>query len=170
MKNMDPTRSVAKQSLAEFATSIEAAAESLSTVLDPSRCEHLSPVSPAQLRVLLLLQAKPALNVNGLAEALRVGASSASRLCDRLEALGLISRVPDPRDRREMQLPLTHVALAMLNELRIYRRRALETVLAEMSISARQELSRSLTAFSEAADARTDSAAAGTQARLQRSA
>ena len=59
---------------------------SLASVLDPARCEHLAPVSPAQLRVLLLLQAKPWLNVNGLADALQVGASSASRLCDRLEA------------------------------------------------------------------------------------
>jgi DNA-binding MarR family transcriptional regulator len=144
--------------LTELAASIEAAAESLASVLDPARCEHLAPVSPAQLRVLLLLKAHPSLNVNGLAEALRVGASSASRLCDRLEALGLVSRVPDPRDRREMQLPLTAAAVTLLDELSNFRRRALATVLADMPPSARIELARSLTAFHDAADGSAESA------------
>ncbi len=156
-------------SLADLAASIEAAAESLASVLDPARCEQLAPVSPAQLRVLLLLQAKPWLNVNGLADALQVGPSSASRLCDRLEALGLISRVPDPRDRREMQLPLTPDAEAMLGELSAYRRRALETVLAEMPPAVREELGRSLTVFRSAVESLAEPAAAPVP-RLQRSA
>ena len=139
------------QPMSDLTVSIESAAESLATVLDPSRCEQLAPVSPAQLRVLLLLRARPALNMNGLAEALHVVPSSASRLCDRLEALGLISRVPDPRDRREMQLPLTADALSMLDELSRYRRRALESVLLRMSPSDRQGLGHALTAFSAAA-------------------
>jgi DNA-binding MarR family transcriptional regulator len=134
----------------ELAASIEKTAEALATVLDPAGCAHLAPVSPAQLRVLLLLRAQPTLNVNGLAEELRVVASSASRLCDRLEALGLISRVPDPRDRREMQLPLTAEANALLDELGRYRRSALETVLAAMPAESRRDLARSLSAFSQA--------------------
>jgi DNA-binding MarR family transcriptional regulator len=144
--------------LTELAASIEATAESLAAVLDPSRCEQLSPVSPAQLRVLLLLRAHPNLNINGLAEALHVGPSSASRLCDRLEALGLITRVPDPRDRRDLQLPLTPAATELLEELSRYRQEALKTVLTAMSASARQELERSLSAFSAAAETRPDAA------------
>jgi DNA-binding MarR family transcriptional regulator len=140
------------QRMTDLAATIEAAAESLASVLDPSRCEQLAPVSPAQLRVLLLLKANPNLNINGLADALHVVPSSASRLCDRLEALGLVSRVPDPRDRREMQLPLTPAATEMLDELSRVRQRALETVLMAMSPTARQELGRSLSAFSVAVD------------------
>jgi DNA-binding MarR family transcriptional regulator len=142
--------------ITDLATTIESAAESLTAVLDPSRCEQLTPVSPAQLRVLLLLRSHPHLNINGLAEALQVVPSSASRLCDRLEALGLISRVPDPRDRREMQLPLTQAAVAMLDDLSDYRRRALAEVLAAMPPVARQELARSLAAFSAAATSLSD--------------
>lgn len=139
--------------LTDLVATIDAAAESLSAVLDPARCEQLAPVSPVQLRVLLLLRSTPTMNVNGLARALHVGASSASRLCDRLEALGLINRDPDPRDRREIQLSLTIAATELLAELSRYRRHALESVLAEMSESTRQELARSLAAFSRAADA-----------------
>ncbi|HEY1484880.1 MAG TPA: MarR family transcriptional regulator [Micromonosporaceae bacterium] len=142
--------------ITDLASTIELAAESLTAVLDPSRCEQLTPVSPAQLRVLLLLRAHPHLNINGLAEALQVVPSSASRLCDRLEALGLVSRVPDPRDRREMQLPLTQAAVAMLDDLSDYRRRALAEVMAAMPQVARQELARSLAAFSAAAASLSD--------------
>jgi DNA-binding MarR family transcriptional regulator len=149
----------------DLAATIEAAAESLATVLDPSRCEHLAPVSPAQLRVLLLLRSRPTLNVNGLADALNVGASSASRLCDRLEALGLLTRLPAPRDRREVQLPLTSAALEMLVELSRYRRHALETVLLAMPASARLELARSLAAFRDAADEVSGASAVGDEVR-----
>jgi DNA-binding MarR family transcriptional regulator len=155
------------QRLEDLAATIEATAESLAAVLDPSRCEQLAPVSPAQLRVLLLLSAQSNLNVNGLAEALHVVASSASRLCDRLEALGLLSRSSDPRDRREVQLRLTPAALDMLDELSNYRRRALESVLAAMSPAARRDLGRGLTAFSDAA---TEPEAADARASVRRSA
>jgi len=134
--------------LTELATTIESAAESLAGALDPSGCREVSSVSPAQLRVLLLLRARPSLNVNGLAAALNVGPSSASRLCDRLEALGLAARTPDPRDRREMQLSLTAAAIEMLGALTRYRLRALEAILAAMPRTARAELARSLSAFS----------------------
>jgi DNA-binding MarR family transcriptional regulator len=70
------------------AGSIEAAAESLATVLDAARGDHTLRVSPTQLRVLTWLRSHPRTNVNGLAESLDVGPSSASGLCDRLEALG----------------------------------------------------------------------------------
>jgi DNA-binding MarR family transcriptional regulator len=145
MRDPEPT------DLAGLAATIETAAEALANLLDPARCEQLAPVSPAQLRVLLLLRARPTLNVNGLAAALQVGASSASRLCDRLEALGLLSRVPDPQDRREMQLPLSAAALDLLAALSRYRRHAIETVLAGMPTTARADLARTLTVFSAAA-------------------
>ncbi len=150
---MRSTESAASHpSLTDLATVIESAAESLARVLDPSLCEPVATVSPAQLKVLLLLRATPTLNINGLAAALRVGPSSASRLCDRLEALGLLNRVPDPQDRREMQLPLSAAAQDLLDQLSRYRRDAIETVLTAMPASARHELARSLMAFSVASD------------------
>jgi len=134
------------------AESIEAAAESLAAVLDPARGDHALRVSPTQLRVLTWLRSHPQTNVNGLAESLGVGPSSASRLCDRLEALGLLRRVADPRDRREVQVQVTAEAEQLLTQISRNRQRAIEDVLARMPETARQELARSLTAFRVAAD------------------
>jgi DNA-binding MarR family transcriptional regulator len=140
------------QRLARLAATIETAAESLSAVLDPAGMDPPLPVSPTQLRVLTLIKARQCINVNGLAEALGVGPSSASRLCDRLEALGYLRRTPDSNDRREVQLRATPAALDVLDALSRHRRQALESVLARMSDTTRQELVRSLDAFSAATD------------------
>ena len=56
---------VGNQRIAHLAADIEPVADALARVLDPARCDHLAPVSAAQLRVLTLLRAQPALNVNG---------------------------------------------------------------------------------------------------------
>jgi DNA-binding MarR family transcriptional regulator len=139
------------------AEAIEAAAESLAAVLDPARGDHVLRVSPTQLRVLRWLRSHPQTNVNGLAESLGVGPSSASRLCDRLEALGLARRVADPRDRREVQVMVTPEAEQLLTQISRNRQQALDEVLARMPAASRQELVRSLTAFRLAADALNES-------------
>lgn len=136
---------------ASQAAAIEESAGALHAVIDPAGCAEVARVSPTQLRVLTLLRDNPSINVNGLADSLAVGASSASRLCDRLEALGFLSRSPDPRDRREVQLALTPAARDLLSTLTAYRRRALAAVLERMPEAARAELVQSLAAFSMAA-------------------
>ena len=78
------------------------------------RSRHQVAVPPTQLRVLSLISSRPETNVNRLAELLDVVPSSASRLCDRLEATGLLRRVPDPRDRREVRLVPTAAAVTLL--------------------------------------------------------
>jgi DNA-binding MarR family transcriptional regulator len=100
--------------------------------------------------------------MNRLAEALDVVPSSASRLCDRLEATGLLRRVPEPHDRREVRLLLTPTARRLLDEVREARRAALAEVLARMGPSARRDLVRGLVAFGAAAlEATTSDGAAG---------
>jgi DNA-binding MarR family transcriptional regulator len=140
------------QRLADVAASVDDLAEALVSLLDPARFSDLIRVSPTQLRVLTLLRANPAMNVNALAQALRVNPSSASRLCDRLEATGLLRRQADPRDRREVNLRTTQAADELLAEWSRHRREALLPVLAKMPATARQELVRSLRAFGGAAD------------------
>ncbi len=139
------------QRLADLAASIDDAADAMVALLDPARFTDLIQVSPTQLRVLTLLNADPAVNVNGLARALLVNPSSASRLCDRLEAMGLLRRQPDPHDRREVRLKLTPAADELLTQWRRHRRDALLTVLTRMPTATRQDLMRSLRAFSSAA-------------------
>jgi DNA-binding MarR family transcriptional regulator len=134
------------------AAAVESAVESIVSVLDAARAAHTPTVPPAQLRVLTFISDNRQTNMSRLAEALDVVPSSASRLCDRLEAAGLLRRVPDPRDRREVRLMRTATARRLLDQIRERRRVALAEVLDRMPPAAREELLRSLTAFAEAAE------------------
>ncbi|GAA0810041.1 MarR family winged helix-turn-helix transcriptional regulator [Spirilliplanes yamanashiensis] len=135
----------------DHAAAVESAVESLLAVLDAARLAQSPAVPPTQLRVLLIVAAAEQTNMNRLAEALDVVPSSASRLCDRLEATGLLRRVVDPRDRREVRLELTPASRQLLDDLRERRRLALAEVLDRMPPGARQDLVRALQAFDAAA-------------------
>ncbi|WP_431936883.1 MarR family transcriptional regulator [Micromonospora sp. RP3T] len=134
-----------------LAAAVEAAAEALIGVLDSATSRHNLSVSPTQLRVLSLIMSHPDTNVNRLAELLDVVPSSASRLCDRLEAVGLLRRVADPRDRREVRLLPTNAAESLLRELQERRHRAVQAVLDRMPNRVQHELLLALLAFGQAA-------------------
>jgi len=133
----------------DLASAIDAAAETLIAVLESASLRH--PVPPTQLRVLALISSRPETNVNGLAELLDVVPSSASRLCDRLEATGLLRRVADPRDRREVRLVPTAAAQTLLLELAERRQRAVQVVLDRMPPRMQHDLLQALHAFARAA-------------------
>ncbi|MGI5520807.1 MarR family transcriptional regulator [Micromonospora sp. CA-259024] len=134
---------------ADLAAAIDAAAGTLIAVLDSAASRHQLP--PTQLRVLTLISNRQQTNVNGLAELLDVVPSSASRLCDRLEATGLLRRVADPRDRREVRLVPTAAALSLLGELAERRHRAVQAVLDRMPARTQHDLLLGLVAFARAA-------------------
>jgi DNA-binding MarR family transcriptional regulator len=136
-----------KEPVNEIASAVESTAEALVGVLDAARLAQIPAIPPAQLRVLTIVSANRHTNMSRLAEALDVVPSSASRLCDRLEATGLLRRVPDPRDRREVRLLLTPSARRVLEDLHARRRDALAAVLERMTPAAREELVRALGAF-----------------------
>lgn len=140
----------------DVAAAVESTVESLLGVLESARLAQSPAVPPAQLRVLTIISRSEHTNMSRLAEALDVVPSSASRLCDRLEATGLLRRVPDPRDRREVRLLLTTAAHQLLEELRERRRAALAEVLERMSPTGRLELVRALDAFDAAAGPATE--------------
>jgi DNA-binding MarR family transcriptional regulator len=137
--------------VSDAAAAVESTVDSLLAVLDNSRLAQSPAVPPAQLRVLTIVSRNRHTNMSRLAEALDVVPSSASRLCDRLEATGLLRRVPDPRDRREVRLLLTAAAKRLLADLREGRRRALAEVLNRMNPQDTDHLVRALAAFDAAA-------------------
>lgn len=141
----------ADQPAAEVAVSVEAAAEWLVAIWD--RClDRIRPrVSASQLRALLVIDRSQPVNLGGLADELGAIPSSASRLCDRLEAAGLVARRTSPEDRREIALSLTDEGARLLDELRAARRAELSEVLATMPPSARDALLTGLRGFQDAA-------------------
>ncbi|MEU4622209.1 MarR family transcriptional regulator [Actinoplanes sp. NPDC023801] len=135
----------------EIAAAVESSVEALVAVLERARLAQQPTVPPAQLRVLTIVAENRHTNMSRLAEALDVVPSSASRLCDRLEATGMLRRVADPRDRREVRLLLTSASRRLLAGLRESRQAALAGVLERMSPAAQQDLLRALQAFEVAA-------------------
>lgn len=133
-----------------LAAAIEAAAEALLGVLEAAGARHSVAISPTQLRVLAIISSRRGTNVNRLAELLDVVPSSASRLCDRLEATGLLRRTADPHDRREVRLVLTGSAESLLREFKERRREAVQGVLDRMPPRSQQDLLLGLLAFGQA--------------------
>jgi DNA-binding MarR family transcriptional regulator len=104
-------------------------------------------LSAHQLRALRILESGPGLNLTALAEGMEIGLPTASRLCDRLEAAGLLERVLHPRKRREVQLHLTGHGRQVLIEVALHRSHALAVVLAAMEPAEREALIRGMRAF-----------------------
>lgn len=111
-------------------------------------------VSPSQLRALLVIEQQEGSNLRSLGEALGSRAPSVSRLCDRMEAMGLVQRDPSPTSRREVELRLTLQGRELLEEYRAIRTRELTAVLERMQPSDVAALAVGLAAFRSAASQR----------------
>jgi DNA-binding MarR family transcriptional regulator len=112
------------------------------------------PVPATQLRVLFIVGHRDGINLSGLAAELGALLSSASRLCDRLEAAGLIVRDPGQQSRREINIRLSLDGEALLDKVRRHRQRELLRILTEMPAPARSALLAGLTQFRDAATGR----------------
>ncbi|MFG3345798.1 MarR family winged helix-turn-helix transcriptional regulator [Streptomyces sp. NPDC048018] len=109
-----------------------------------------TPVSASQLRVLYSVDREEGISLRTLGELLGSAPPSVSRMCDRLEALGFVQRLPSPVSRRQLELHLTARGKAYLRDLRAQREEALLAVIAAMSPTSRKALLRGLTGFHEA--------------------
>jgi DNA-binding MarR family transcriptional regulator len=103
-----------------------------------------SAVPPAQIRALLIIDRAGSLNLSRLAEALGASASSASRLCDRIQAAGLLTRDRAAASRREIVLFPTESGRRLADWVRGRRRAALGDVLQAMSPDGREALAQGL--------------------------
>ncbi|GJF31436.1 hypothetical protein KNE206_41360 [Kitasatospora sp. NE20-6] len=120
-----------------------------------------APVSVSQLRVLYVLENNDGINLRTLTETLDSRPSSVSRLCDRLEAIGLVQRTASAASRRELELHLTPAGRTFLTDLRTTREQALERILDAMPGADRRALLAGLQSFRTAA---LDTAAPGASA------
>lgn len=115
-------------------------------------------LSPHQLRALRILEAAPGLNLTALARRMDIGPPTASRLCDRLEAAGLLEREAHPHRRREVRLRPSAHGRRVLAEVAELRTRALASAMAAMAPGDRAAMRRGLVAFLLAGEAAPRSA------------
>jgi DNA-binding MarR family transcriptional regulator len=135
---------------ANLAAAVDVAAAPLLSVWDAARERVTAQLSISQLRALMVIAEHDGINLRRLAATLGMLLSSASRLCDRLVAAGMLEREPGRSDRREISLHLTEVGRDLLDELREDRRERLAAVLATMTSGGRQALLRGLWEFEAA--------------------
>ncbi|MFE7775273.1 MarR family winged helix-turn-helix transcriptional regulator [Streptomyces sp. NPDC057445] len=148
---MDTNRS-APERQHENAQAARELIELLEVLWERGRDMASTPVSASQLRVLYSLDREEGINLRTLGELLGSAPPSVSRLCDRMEALGFVRRVPSQVSRRELELHLTSRGKAYLKELRDRREAALLETIGTMTPAARKALLTGLVSFQEALD------------------
>jgi len=108
-------------------------------------------VSVLQLRVLVIIASRRALNLGEVAESLGVHPSNATRIVDKLVTAGFVHRADDPADRRYLVLSLTPQGHDIVQRVTGYRRSSIATVMENMRPSRRRTLASALGSFAEAA-------------------
>lgn len=140
------------------AIAVDGAAEALIAAFDAAREGARTRLSASQLQALLVVERNEGLNLRALADELGAMLSSASRLCDRLVAAGMIERLVGQTDRREISLQLTGQGRDVLERLRADRQARLDAVLSRMTVAGRAALLRGLREFEMVARADADDA------------
>jgi len=108
-------------------------------------------VTLPQYRALVVLQSRGPQPAHVLASELQIVPSSATRLCDRLEAKGLIAREPLAGNRRELRVQVTEEGAAIVGAVSRRRREELRRVVRAMEDEDRGTLVGALEAFNRAA-------------------
>src|SRR5581483_4487487 len=101
-----------------------------------------SQLTPTKLRALDLLAEHGALRVGDLAQGMGVDETTATRLVDRLEAMGVAAREPDPLDRRATEVVLTRAGRRLIDDVVRRREQFFRDVLAALDPDERVELVR----------------------------
>lgn len=113
-------------------------------------------VTPQQFRVLVFLAAEGPQGVGAIALQLAVNPSNATRICDRLQRLGLIERTPSPKDGRVVRVSITRAGRRLVESVLKHRRREVAEVLRHMAPVHVPAVLAALGAFNEAAHERED--------------
>ncbi|GAA0327311.1 MarR family winged helix-turn-helix transcriptional regulator [Actinoallomurus spadix] len=109
-------------------------------------------VSLSQFRMLVVLADHGPSPSSKVARGLGLGASSVTRLADRLEASGHVVRGHDPRNRSIVTLALTPAGRRLVDRVMAWRRAELARILGRLAPSDRAVLAAALHRFHEAVD------------------
>jgi len=136
----------------EVVTAVLTASRVLVAVSARSLAEVEDRLTLAQFRVLVVLENRRRLNLNGLADALDVTPSTALRTIDRLVASGLAQRQENAANRREVVLSATDEGARVVRDVTGRRSAEIAEILAGMSARKRSELISAFKSFSAAAN------------------
>lgn len=92
--------------------------------------EHVADLM--QVRALVVIDSRESVSLSELSDAMKIHLTRASRLCDRLVAEGLVNRVDDLTNRRQLSLTLTQAGQEVVREVMRRRREAIQPILDRM--------------------------------------
>ena len=137
--------------VAEVTDAVLTASRALVAIAARSLRDVEAIVSLTQYRALVVLAAYGTMRLSDLADKLQVSPPSATRLCDRLVKVGLISRIQSPLDRREVRLAATKRGLRIVSQVTKRRRSEIATILQHLSPDSQREVIQALSAFASVA-------------------
>ena len=105
-----------------------------------------------QWRVLIVLTTRGEQTVGRLAGELGVNSSNATRVCDRVEQLGLVRRERSTADRRVVRIALTDEGHSVVEEVLAHRREEIREVLVRVPVLDRARAAHALLAFAAASE------------------
>lgn len=106
-----------------------------------------SEITYSQMQALRYLRSHRRVTVGDLAEGLNISYPSATNMVHRLEKKGLIRRIANPRDRRQVGLTLTDEGRCLIEQIDQERRQRFAQVLAHMDERDRHAFINGLSAF-----------------------
>jgi DNA-binding MarR family transcriptional regulator len=106
-------------------------------------------VTLSQFRTLVVLATRGPQTLRALAKDVGASASSASRICDRLEQKGLLTRAMASHSRRELDVSITPRGARIVDRVTAERRAELEKVFAGVPERRRASMVRAMTQLAE---------------------
>ena len=119
-------------------------------VAEASLVEVAGDVTGAQCRTLVVLAREGPCRPADLAATLAVSPSTATRMCDRLVRKGLVERMRDGIDRREVNLALTKAGRRLVDAVIDQRRRQVRSMLDTLPEGLRSALAAGLARLADA--------------------
>jgi DNA-binding MarR family transcriptional regulator len=105
-----------------------------------------------QLKSLFYISRHERVNLSGLASGIRVTPANVTGIVDRLVEQELLTRIPDPDDRRILWLRVTKKGEALLANLREGRASEMRSILGRLSTDDLSVLARALDVLARAAE------------------
>src|SRR3954462_1842942 len=106
-------------------------------------------VTPSQVRAIRVLDGDGGVRSKELAARLRIAPRSATEVVDALEAKGLVTRSPDPEDRRAVLVSLTDRGRELSAEVRRARGAESDRLFERLTAADREALARILATLLE---------------------
>ncbi|MEZ5142417.1 MAG: MarR family transcriptional regulator [Acidimicrobiales bacterium] len=140
-----------QKSLDEVTDALLGASRALVAIAARSLAEVGDEVTLPQYRTLVVLSSRGPQTLQGLADELEVAPSTATRMCDRLVAKGLLQRDTAPDSRREVRLSVTSAGDDVVDRVTRRRRADLQRIVGRLRNDQRAAVTAALHAFAEAA-------------------